>query len=152
MSNEGQHSYEEHIAEEASLTKKQRREFRKEEEFARRALQKTKVRRDKASMALIVAIVLDEDVGDEHPFCASNKNLAILPSPKKARVAKNILVMIIAENIETMTPMPSVSAKPLISDVPNQKRIREVRRLEVLESRIESQAREKPSPTASLIV
>ncbi|OGY79272.1 MAG: hypothetical protein A3B74_00260 [Candidatus Kerfeldbacteria bacterium RIFCSPHIGHO2_02_FULL_42_14] len=58
MSNEGQHSYEEHIAEEASLTKKQRREFRKEEEFARRALQKTKVRRDKASMALIVAIVI----------------------------------------------------------------------------------------------
>ena len=60
--------------------------------------------------------------------------------------------MIIAENIETMIPMPRVSAKPFIKDVPNQKRIRAVIRLDILESRIDSQALEKPSLTASAIV
>src|SRR3989344_248211 len=65
---------------------------------------------------------------------------------------KKILVIVIAENIDTITPIPSVNAKPLIKDVPNQKRMRAVIILEIFESRIENQAREKPSFTASAIV
>ena len=60
--------------------------------------------------------------------------------------------MVMALNMETITPMPSVKAKPLIKDVPNQKRITAVMKLEILESRIENQAREKPSLTASLML
>ena len=79
-----------------------------------------------------------------------NKNLATLPSPTKLNNERKILVTVIALNIETSTPMPSVSANPLIKDVPNQKRIRAVMTLEIFESRIENQAREKPAETASV--
>ena len=54
-----------------------------------------------------------------------------------------------SENIDTNTPMPSVSANPFISDVPNQKRIMADIMVEVFESRIEDQAREKPFETES---
>src|SRR3989344_1716737 len=78
-----------------------------------------------------------------------NKNLATFPSPIKTKVERKILVTVMAVNIDTNTPIPSVSAKPLIKEVPNQKRISAVMRFEKLESRIDSQAREKPSLTAS---
>ena len=81
-----------------------------------------------------------------------NKNLATFPSPIKPRVPRKILVTVIALNIDTMTPIPSVSAKPLIKEVPNQKRIIAVIKLEILECRIENQAREKPSLTASAML
>ena len=60
--------------------------------------------------------------------------------------------MVIAENIDTNTPIPRVSANPLISDVPSQKRMIAVIILEMFESRIENQAREKPLETESEIV
>src|SRR3990172_7336992 len=53
-------------------------------------------------------------------------------------------LMIMADNIEVKTPKPKTKAKPLIKDVPNQKRMMAVMILEVLESRMENQAREKP--------
>src|SRR3989338_4081540 len=52
-----------------------------------------------------------------------NKNLVIFPSPKKTSAERKTLVMVMAENIEIITPIPSVSANPFIKDVPNQKRI-----------------------------
>src|SRR3989344_4618677 len=64
---------------------------------------------------------------------------------------KNIFVTVMAENRDTITPTPSVKAKPLIKEVPNQKRMIAVIMLDVLESRIENQAREKPCETASVI-
>ena len=70
-----------------------------------------------------------------------NKNLATFPSPIKISPERKILEIIIAENIETKTPMPRVKANPLMSDVPNQKRIMAEIILEILESRIEDQAR-----------
>ena len=60
--------------------------------------------------------------------------------------------MVMAESIETKTPIPRVKAKPLIKEVPNQKRIIAVIILEMFESRIENQAREKPVETASRTV
>ena len=65
---------------------------------------------------------------------------------------KKTFVSTIAENIDMRTPRPRVSAKPLISDVPNQKRISAVKIEEMFESRIENQARSKPVRTASAIV
>src|SRR3989344_7394898 len=76
------------------------------------------------------------------------RNRASFPSPTKLRVFRKILVIKIAESMETATPKPRVRAKPLISEVPNQKRITAVSKLEMLESRIESQAREKPAVMA----
>src|SRR3989338_8419588 len=81
-----------------------------------------------------------------------NKNLATLPSPINESKERKILVTIIAENIDTNTPIPSVNANPLINDVPNQNKIRAVIILEIFESLIDAQAREKPSLTASAIV
>ena len=52
---------------------------------------------------------------------------------------------VIAENIDTRTPKPNVSAKPFMSGVPNQNKIIEVMILEVLESLTEGQALEKPA-------
>ena len=52
---------------------------------------------------------------------------------------------VIAVNMEIKTPNPSVSAKPLIAEVPSQKRIIAVIMDEIFESRIDSHAREKPS-------
>lgn len=81
-----------------------------------------------------------------------NKNLANFPSLIKLTPERKILVMVIADNIETKTPIPRVKAKPLIKDVPNQKRIIAVIMVEELESRIENHAREKPIETASKTV
>ena len=81
-----------------------------------------------------------------------NKNLIILPSPIKPRVERKILVTVIALNIDTIIPIPSVKAKPLIKDVPNQKRIIAVIKLEMFESRIENQALEKPAEIESVIL
>ena len=81
-----------------------------------------------------------------------NKNRTILFSPKKFTLERKILVMVIADSIDTKTPIPKVKAKPLIKEVPNQKRIIAVIILEMLESRIENQAREKPVETASKTV
>ena len=80
------------------------------------------------------------------------KNRATLPSPIKISPERKILEIIIAENIDIKTPIPSVNANPLIKDVPNQKRIIAEIIVEILESRIEDQAREKPAETASEIV
>jgi hypothetical protein len=81
-----------------------------------------------------------------------NKNLATLPSPKKLIAERKILVMVIAESIETKTPIPRVNAKPLINEVPNQKRIMAVIILEIFESRIENHALEKPAEIESATV
>ena len=81
-----------------------------------------------------------------------NKNRATLPSPIELTAPKKILVMVIALKSDTTTPMPSVKAKPWMRDVPNQKRISAVMKLEILESRMESQAREKPSFRESWMV
>jgi hypothetical protein len=56
-----------------------------------------------------------------------------------------------AVNIETKTPIPSVSANPFIADVPSQNRIIEVIIEEMFESLIDSHALEKPSCKASCI-
>ena len=56
----------------------------------------------------------------------------------------NVLVTVIAVNMETRIPMASVRAKPLIEPVPKLNKIRVVMREETLESRMEDQAREKP--------
>ena len=58
---------------------------------------------------------------------------------------KNVLETVIAVNIEIKTPRPKVRAKPLMAEVPNQKRMMAVIIEEMLESRIESHARENPS-------
>ncbi len=81
-----------------------------------------------------------------------NKNRATLPSPTNDNMLRKIRVIVIALKRDTMTPMPSVNAKPLISDVPNQKSMSAVMKFEIFESRIENQAREKPNFTASLMV
>ena len=62
-----------------------------------------------------------------------------------ARAKRNVLETEMAVNIEIKTPRPRVSAKPLIAEVPSQKRIIAVIIEEMFESRIESQALEKPS-------
>src|SRR3989338_4191862 len=53
------------------------------------------------------------------------------------------------EKRETNTPNPKVMAKPRISEVPNQKRMAAVIKLEKFESRMENQARLKPEDRAS---
>ncbi len=55
----------------------------------------------------------------------------------------------IAVSIDTKTPRPNTRANPLISDVPNQKRMTAVIIDEMLESRIEGHALLKPSLMAS---
>src|SRR3989338_998535 len=81
-----------------------------------------------------------------------NKNLVTLFSFIFASKDRKSLVKETAEKSEIRTPMPSVKAKPLMSEVPNQKRITAVMMLEVFESRMENQALSKPNPTASLIL
>ena len=60
--------------------------------------------------------------------------------------------MVIALNIETIIPIPSVKAKPLIKGVPNQKRMTTVIMPEIFESLIENQALEKPAEIESAIL
>jgi hypothetical protein len=61
----------------------------------------------------------------------------------------NVRVTIIAENMLTIIPIAKVIAKPLIILVPNHERMRQVINEETFESRIESQARVKPSSIAA---
>ena len=52
--------------------------------------------------------------------------------------------MVIAENMETIIPIAKVRAKPLIILLPNQNKIAQVIKDEILESLIELQALKKP--------
>lgn len=74
-----------------------------------------------------------------------NKNLLKPLSPFGAMANKNVRETEMAVNIEIKTPSPSVRAKPLTALVPNQNKTIAVMIEETFESRIESQAREKPS-------
>ena len=65
---------------------------------------------------------------------------------------KNVRETVIAVSIETSTPNPNTSAKPLISDVPNQKRMIAVIIDEIFESRMDGHARPKPSWIASPVL
>ena len=56
--------------------------------------------------------------------------------------------MNIAENIDIKTPIAKVSAKPLIKLALKKYKTAQVKRVEILESRIDGQARAKPSRTA----
>ena len=57
---------------------------------------------------------------------------------------RNVRETVMAVNIEMSTPSPSVRAKPLMADVPSQNKTMAVMIEEMLESRMESQARVKP--------
>src|SRR3989338_7459574 len=70
--------------------------------------------------------------------------LASTPSAKR-----NVRETVIAVSIETKTPSPKTSAKPLMSDVPSQNRMTAVIMDEMFESRMEGHARAKPSLIAS---
>ena len=59
-------------------------------------------------------------------------------------ILKNVLVTVIAENMDTRIPMPKVIAKPLIIEVPNQAKIIQVIIEEMFESLIDGQALVKP--------
>ncbi len=78
-----------------------------------------------------------------------NKNLITLPLPLKFKTERKTLVKVMAESIDTKTPIPNVRANPLISDVPNQNNIIAVIMFELFESRIDIQALENPMDTAS---
>lgn len=58
---------------------------------------------------------------------------------------KNVLVTVMAENMEIIIPTPSVMANPFIMLEPNQNKIKQVIMLEILESLIEGQALANPS-------
>src|SRR3989344_187442 len=79
-----------------------------------------------------------------------NKNLLILPSPN-FKAKRKVRETVMAVNILIKTPIPKVRAKPLTTLVPIQKRITEVIRLDMFESRMEGHARLKPSVTAAKI-
>ena len=82
-----------------------------------------------------------------------NKNFlnfdSLLSNDFLATANKNVLDMVMAVSIEIKTPIPKVRAKPLIAEVPSQKRMMAVMIEEMFESRIESHALEKPSCKAS---
>src|SRR3989344_2491213 len=65
---------------------------------------------------------------------------------------RNVRETEMAVSIETRTPSPKTSAKPLMSDVRNQKRMTAVIIEEMLESRMEGQARANPSRMASAVL
>src|SRR3989338_8523481 len=85
-----------------------------------------------------------------------------MPEPKRKRVKpylastpsakRNVRDTEMAVSIETSTPSPKTSAKPLMSDVPSQKRNTAVIMDEILESRIEGHARAKPSLMESAVL
>ncbi len=77
------------------------------------------------------------------PF--ENKNFLTEVSAPNVIARRSVLERVMAVNIETRTPMPSVRANPLTAEVPSQKRIKAVMMEEIFESRIESHARAKPS-------
>lgn len=64
---------------------------------------------------------------------------------------KNVLVMVIAENMETKIPMARVIAKPLTKPVVKKYKITQVIKEEIFESRMLGQAREKPCSMAAEI-
>lgn len=61
------------------------------------------------------------------------------------KAKRKIRETVIAENIETKTPKPKVSANPFISGVPKENKIIEVMILEVFESRTDVHALLKPA-------
>src|SRR3989338_2160735 len=63
---------------------------------------------------------------------------------------KNNLLTVMAVNIDTNMPIPKVIAKPLITELPNHVRMPAVMSDEMLESRMEVQARLNPSSTAAV--
>ena len=69
-------------------------------------------------------------------------NLSLISTSNKRRE------MNIAENIDIKTPIAKVSAKPLIKLALKKYKTAQVKRVEILESRIDGQARAKPSRTA----
>src|SRR5207253_6613025 len=67
---------------------------------------------------------------------------------------RNVRVTVIAVNSETMTPVASVKAKPLMIEAPpnvepNQNRMAQVMSVEALESRMDGQAWSNPASTAA---
>src|SRR3989344_3235376 len=70
------------------------------------------------------------------------------PVPVCGKARKKYREAVMAVNMLTKMPRPRVRANPRTSDVPNQYKITEVIRLETLESRMEVQARRKPSAIA----
>lgn len=83
-----------------------------------------------------------------------NKNLLNFPSAPftfglGAMAKRKVRETEMAVNIEMSTPRPSVKAKPFTAEVPSQKSTIAVMIEEMFESRIESQARWKPSCKAS---
>ena len=80
-----------------------------------------------------------------------NKNRANAVLLLKLSAYRNNLVNVIAESIDTATPIKNVRANPLMSDVPNRYKRIAVIMLEVFESRIAYHARAKPVWTASII-
>ena len=69
-------------------------------------------------------------------------NLSLISTSNKRRE------MNIAENIDIKTPIAKVSAKPLIKLALKKYKTAQVKRVEILESRIDGQARAQPSRTA----
>ena len=64
---------------------------------------------------------------------------------------RNNRVIVIAEIKLIMTPSPNVNAKPLINELPKKNRMNAIIILEMFASRIEVQARSKPTLNASPI-
>ena len=59
-------------------------------------------------------------------------------------VCKNARVTVIAVNMETTIPSPSINAKPRMIEFPKNQRIKQVISEETFESRIEDHARSNP--------
>ncbi len=76
------------------------------------------------------------------------RNLPIFVSVLIGRAIRSVREMTIAESIETKIPIPSTSANPFTSEVPNQKSMTAAIKLVMFASRIASHARPKPSPIA----
>ena len=77
--------------------------------------------------------------------------LGLEPILVRTTACINVLDIVIAVNILTNTPMASVTAKPLITGMPEIYRIRQVMRVEIFESLMLVQALLKPAsiPTAT---
>src|SRR3989344_6000972 len=96
----------------------------------------------------------------KHKRCNKGHSYSLMPEPNRKRVSplfalmlsakRNVRDTVIAVSIDTRTPSPKTSAKPLMSDVPNQKRMTAVIMEEMLESRMLGHARAKPSLMASV--
>src|SRR3989344_5152973 len=95
----------------------------------------------------------------KHKRCNKGHSYSLMPEPNRKRVSplfalmlsakRNVRDTVIAVSIDTRTPSPKTSAKPLMSDVPNQKRMTAVIMEEMLESRTVGHGRPNPSCLAS---